>query len=1264
MRVNSPIDQNSNSVTSDNAAILTCYNMLLSTDKKSRTNELGFTDKLDCQWQNIGINTIGIIELPNGFIKFGVDRTWSFVNRYIKQVTGTYTREVLIDADTVLKFNINNPITGEFTYNSKKELIIVFIEGCNETSNKPRYLNCDTVLTTPPLDRTLALFPDIANPVIYGTVFNTGGALLSGTYQIVAKYINVDNTESNYSHVSEVIPVTKTFGTTTPIGALDAIVTSARIQFTLSWLDVRFNKIQIFIIYNNGITYDYYKTGIFNYSNQTYNYSLATLYRLTNSSYNDIFDLNVAINRANASCKMDNRLLLGNLDIIGLGTVLPITHPNLSIESSGTNSLTNSTVGSLCQAIANNAIVRYIGYRYAGHVGDDDGVAEIVSDSVYTNPNYCAHNKTFRPGEVVALYMTLRLKTGGILGSFHIPGRPSIPTDFETSRYPQWDGNGEIYPKYIMTSTTLPLLTIGTDGVEFGYMGYWENANEVYDGNFPATQLYSNSVSVGQSVSEITPLKGQPVRHHRLPMLSQAGTPTVYQLSIKNIDFDSYPELKDLIDSIEFHYAKRNTSNSLVIAQGLHSNISWHTPRFHSFDTLFEKSNLKNVNLISEDNVYPALIGLKYCPDKLSVDPDWEYNDSWWNDCKGILNRAKPHYAVNERCRITNGRGRYLGFTKIPNPNNDNGINNLKFLECNDPNNNAYQESHHRLYIDDEDTTSSRIVTLYTGLRDCYYPYTNQELVLGDSYSQLYSKETPYDCRQGDSVIGTFYFTIRYNHNTSTVDDGYEFEDEVNQLANEGNTGSGASADKRVFLVKLASYSSHNPYFRGTSTGATETFYPVCSMRNFYESGNLHDNFINTVTKAGYNKQYSKLNDVEASIVYNSNNSYAPKLPFRIASSLVNASESTKFNWRKFDTTYYDMPYANGEIISLKATSDTLYIQQLYELLVAKTVATLQGDSATGNISTSTAQLFANKPQTIIHDSLGGIGCRHKFGSKLTKFGYIVIDIDKKTIFVIRDQIVSLNDTGLRSWFDINFNNYNDNPFLNNGMFIIDDSYQNGRFVIIDNSLTGFSLSYDFNSLKPISFHDYKPTFVIHSKTQPLVLNSLSQSVFEMNTGIYGYYFDQLTRYSAWFDLRLNPQPLVEKLLESLNWNSVVTNSNGVLKYDETFTKLLVYNDTQCTGYLDINNSKDWFDSTSGKLANGNWFFNNFIDIVKDDKLPLGLNLKTLDVNIDNLDATSDFFKKSEIIGCYIIIRMIYDNVNNSKFEISNIDTSFRPLTR
>ena len=134
------------------------------------------------------------------------------------------------------------------------------------------------------------------------------------------------------------------------------------------------------------------------------------------------------------------------------------------------------------------------------------------------------------------------------------------------------------------------------------------------------------------------------------------------------------------------------------------------------------------------------------------------------------------------------------------------------------------------------------------------------------------------------------------------------------------------------------------------------------------------------------------------------------------------------------------------------------------------------------------------------------------------------------------------------------------------------------------------------------------------------------------------------------------------KLFDAFQWITEVFDSNGTNYYGKTFTKLLIYSENQCSGVIDLS-------PTNIKSTEGTWRFNDFKDIVinyadqiinQDKGIPTGTNASILTDNTKvitaNINASKRWYEKSFFRGKYIVIRFVYDNVEQYEIFMHKYD--------
>ena len=187
---------------------------------------------------------VGIIPTNVGFVLFGIDTNDASKEHYIEYY------ELYKDTDITAKleqrfygnfnFNVNRPITGEFIYNYKKELIISFTEGVSNEANESRIVNISNVFygtknyipgansnkwgtsdknlqLTDDEIKGLNLIPNVIFPTLNTEVISPGN-LKTGAYQVGIKYKNQDGSYTDYSTLTPTVIIQGSYEQSTQIG--------------------------------------------------------------------------------------------------------------------------------------------------------------------------------------------------------------------------------------------------------------------------------------------------------------------------------------------------------------------------------------------------------------------------------------------------------------------------------------------------------------------------------------------------------------------------------------------------------------------------------------------------------------------------------------------------------------------------------------------------------------------------------------------------------------------------------------------------------------------------------------------------------------------------------------------------------------------------------------------------------------------------------------------------------------------------------------
>lgn len=456
-----------------------------------------------------------------------------------------------------------------------------------------------------------------------------------------------------------------------------------------------------------------------------------------------------------------------------------------------------------------------------------------------------------------------------------------------------------------------------------------------------------------------------------------------------------------------------------------------------------------------------------------------------------------------------------------------------------------------------------------------------------------------------------------------------------------------------------------------------------------------------------FNKETLRsLNDLIIGVAFSINNPFIDYFPYRIHRSLKIGNESIETNnIRRFlSNRYKEMLNDRGEIIALRGTNKILYIQQKYSLFVASIKDTLETNN--GSTYIGTGDIFDRIPEEIMYNSNKGfIGCVSKFASKIIKDGYLVIDSIKGNIYLINDKTEELSNYFMDNYFNNNLNlepyyvldrfgnkKQVDNPFTQVGHLIgYDKEYNrllitkklykfkylnligttytfNGEYYYLNEEKLDFNNSEYFEEIsKTFSFnldnkdrgwiceHDYYPNVYGYTNNGLYPIKNLNNKaeVYRSNSKLNkGLYFG--IKYESYLDCVFNNRLDLSKLYQNISWNSQVITDNNETLYYKTFDYIILYNDIQCTGKIDLNPNIISLE----RNIEGIWQFNNFRDIVIDKNLPI-VNIEG-ELNINNLNINKSYFEKSNFLSTFIVVRVGINNDNNNTIYLHYINVKSR----
>jgi hypothetical protein len=465
------------------------------------------------------------------------------------------------------------------------------------------------------------------------------------------------------------------------------------------------------------------------------------------------------------------------------------------------------------------------------------------------------------------------------------------------------------------------------------------------------------------------------------------------------------------------------------------------------------------------------------------------------------------------------------------------------------------------------------------------------------------------------------------------------------------------------------------------------------------------------------------LNDLIVDISFNINKVFITSFPNRIHRSLSirNESLSTSAARTYLANNYFETLPERGEIIALRGAAKILYIQKRYSLFIARIKDTLINNNDTTYLGVG--DLFDREPDEILEDkNKGFIGCSSQFSCALVKEGLFVVDMEKHKMYLISKGVDEITKKGISNWFIKNstfnpiykelsiHNKYNtiDNPYTQVGYllgydvdnnrilitkkdfeFLFEQEFLNGDYLFengfyrlntVNSKPIPYSdLTYFKETSKTLSYslegqgswiceHDYFPNSYINTAKGLYATKSIStlvSNVITFNLKLFktnssnnkGTFFNN--KFESYVDLIFNSRTDLMKLYQSTTWNTLVKSTDGSNKYYSTIDSIIIYNDFQCSGRIEISGNKD---ISRDRNVEGNWNFNDFRDLVVDKTLPV-VDVEGV-IQLNNINNNKSWFEKSNFISNFIVVRLIMKNLTNDEVIINNVNVKSRTSDR
>ena len=1078
-------------------------------------------------------NCIGIIPLnDNNFCIFSKDNRIGLLDS-----NGIYTDKVNY---APLNFDDNTEIQGDYYINDKDERIVLFTY-----NNGLKKINLDNVYIEDIDLINKAVEPDITSNII------TGGNLEIGGYIVICRYVREDLSTTNYFKSYKPLVIQER-------GKKSGEVSNRGISLTISNLDTSYKYLEIGYVRSKETIKEAFITNKIRIASST------TTVIISGGEISIPVDLTEVVENKAVYSGINYIKFVKNT-LMGLG-VKEFKEPNH-------------------QKLVNNLTANWYSELIAA-----------VNLRGADTPDFSTTN-SFAHGEVYALYIRFKYYWGK--GNWYVlKGREANLTEKDNVTI-----NFKTYKKYETEDTTTLIGNLGNG--KTGTFGFWENQNESYplEGDFPTGN----------------------VKHFKFPSLNWMKN-NVYTINtygvesfdklgiiINDIILSDYKDTKGNIPyGYEIGYATRNAFNSTVLGQSIvvmnqFSNLNGFTPNIYTGEKKYSNggnffTDAANYEKLNSIRVYPleALANLgtvkissfreEY---KLKTDTAFVGDYIQTNSVNNPLdNEYNYGHLLSDFTRT--------GTSTSISSNFKNNIKDSSIILNNtikDDINNTFSETflnieyntnleslvetgtssivtHKKLKVNAAITARfeiTKLITLLNTTKDCYIGFNNQKIVTLTQEGNIFFGGDVFINKLSIVLYGTY--AEAYRKAVETSDENNE------QGVKEGNVFIKTYLCESVYNANnLIDYSvKHFPNFDFTST----------SLYHVNRSRDLDPNYFNT----SINKDYSIKNDLDYTKVFLKDNVDYEDSEYKIIRS-GNYNNNKFFNIREFSRDdYYLINKSKGKPIAIIEERDFVYIQTTVALYKSITSERAAVDSTDNLLYVKVGDIFDHPLLEVQHTDLGEIGSKHRHCCKLTKWGYVTVDADKRKVFLISNGIKVLSDEGLINTFrGLLTENLNSNPFKEKSVWCeVDELFE--RLIL---NIGDTTLVYSFASQGWTNFITYKPKYMFRSRTN---LYSLYNNV------IYKHNLD--TGYNNLYGKNIST--IIKKVFSTRDKSNQLFPLNG-LKFKTSLLHLLrFYNSYQDSGYLNLKpiNPELPIEENSGNVRKfkSDWLFYLIRDYKTTDKL-------------------------------------------------------------
>ena len=488
-----------------------------------------------------------------------------------------------------LNFRETHPIQGTFKIDSKGDLVVYFTDDLNP----PRAFNVDRQIRESsvveelygliPNDiEILNLFPhagsvphiELEDLITHQASILEGGGLLTAVYYLALAYVDADFVSTNFVTVSNPISIVEEFDHTLPTakkdGAKEGSQTTKAIKWSITNLNTDYKFLKPVVIRKMGDASEAFKLNDIEVASTSTTVTFTGIEGTSPASVEEVIIDTVSYEKAKTIQQLDNILYLGNLT----------STEDLGYQKYANNIKLHSVTKSIENFDEMYATIDNLETGYSRtRVNEFDGSVRTVDNtkSYRYQPNIFKY-KGYMRDEVYAFYIAFILKDGSMSYAYHIPGRSATGNGAEllpagTNQIGSlWDDISKLNPEYAKNFHFLDrvILDSGAPFSEHRQMNYWENATETY----PNTEDYE----VYDGNTELTPIKGQKVRHHHFPSNKNSARKSITGTNCETAESAPYPLANKSWHGVELTFQWDEDDDNV----GMVDETNWQKYRFNT----------------------------------------------------------------------------------------------------------------------------------------------------------------------------------------------------------------------------------------------------------------------------------------------------------------------------------------------------------------------------------------------------------------------------------------------------------------------------------------------------------------------------------------------------------------------------------------------------------------------------------------------------------------------------------------------------------